>query len=332
MGRAPRFSTGMSCSPAISTLATPALMTLWGGHLPFAPEGEKPQRELSRPELFARICVSAPYFAPQEVKAVGRGEVMARLPVEPRPGAEGSPLPASEVYRHLSVLGACAASLVNPSEGPHCYLPRRAWVERLHEGPLPQATQPLHGSAKAEFNQRRTAIAHALLSDPEGQPLFAMGVDYNVLHAESFVRLFQGTRQDPRLEGPCRDPAVQVPLPSLRDVVREGECLRGTLGPVGPELCRGHFELFPVLPMAAVVEGLCGLAGTLLGQGEGQPPARYLVTRGDVRTESFAHAGETVRFDAHRLAVKGRDHYFDCWASVGGRVVAVMELTLTCLE
>jgi hypothetical protein len=322
----------MSFSPAISTLATPALMTLWGGHLPFAPEREKLQPELSRPGLFSRICVSEPYFALQEVKGVGRGEVMAHLPVQPRLGAECSPLHASEVYQHLSVLGACAASLVNPSEGPHCYLPRRAWVERLHEGPLPRATQPLHGSAKAEFNQRRTAIAHALLSDPDGQPLFAMGVDYNVLHAESFVRLFQGTRQDPRPEGPRQGSVVQLPLPSLRDVVREGECLRGTLGPVSPELCQGHFVLFPVLPMAAVVEGLCGLAGTLLGQGKGQEPARYLVSRGDVRTESFAHAGETVRFDAHRLAVKGRDHYFDCWASVEGRVVAVTELTLTCLD
>ncbi|MFY0581085.1 hypothetical protein ACN28S_48710 [Cystobacter fuscus] len=227
MGRAPRSSTGMSFSPAISTLATPALMTLWGGHLPFAPEGEKLQRELGRPELFSRICVSDPYFALQEMKkGVARGEVLARVPVESRSEVECSPLLASEVYRHLSVLGACAASLVNPSEGPHCYLPRRAWVERLHEGPLPPATQPLQGSAKAEFNQRRTAIAHALLSDPEGQPLFAMGVDYNVLHAESFVRLFQGTRQDPRSESPCRSPAVQGPLPSLRDVVREGSACR----------------------------------------------------------------------------------------------------------
>jgi hypothetical protein len=306
-------------------------MTLWGGHLPFAPERANPQREVSRPELFSRICVSEPYFALQEVKGVGRGEVMARVPVERVPGAECSPLHASEVYRHLSVLGACAASLVNPNEGPHCYLPRRAWVERLHKEPLPQSTQPLHGSAKAEFNQRRTAIAHALLSDSEGQPLFAMGVDYNVLHAESFVRLFQGTRQDLHPDAPDRGLALQGPPAALRDVVREGECLRGTLGPVGPELCQGHFVLFPVLPMAAVVEGLVGLAGTLVGQGEGRQPARYLVTRGDVRTESFVHPGETVRFDAHRLAVKGPDHYFDCWASVEGRVVAVVELTLTCL-
>jgi hypothetical protein len=239
----------------------------------------------------------------------------------------------AEVNRHLSVLGACAASLMNPSQGPHYYLARRAWVERLHEEPLPRATGLLHGTAKAEFKHRRTASAHALLTTPEGLPLFAMGVDYNVLHAESFLRLFLEPRGGPWAEAePGSGHNPHGLPPPLRDVVREGECLRGTLGPVGEELCGGHFAMLPVLPVATVVGGLSGLAGALLCQWVGDASARYLVTRADVRTESFAYPGETVRFDAHRQAVRGRDHFFDCWASVDGRVVAVLELMLTCLD
>jgi 3-hydroxymyristoyl/3-hydroxydecanoyl-(acyl carrier protein) dehydratase len=127
-----------------------------------------------------------------------------------------------------------------------------------------------------------------------------------------------------------RNPYLQ-PLP-LRDYVRDGECLKATLGPVSAELCKGHFALYPVLPVAVVMSGLSGLAGTLLRQLPGNASARYLVTRGEVRADSLAYVGETVTFGSHLHGVEGRDHRFYCWAAVGERLVGVMELTLTCLE
>lgn len=332
-------------STSISALATPALATLWGDRHPFGSMGARMDEELSRAELFARICVRDPYFALHAVKVVGDGEVTAGVPVEQETGRECSPINAAEVGRHLAILGSCAASLVNPKEGQHYYLARRARLERLHEGPLPRATGLLRGTAKADFKERRTATAHTLLSSPEGQSLFALEVDYNVLSAAAFMRLFQGARQDMRSEpraggggeerctagdfsamrqNPHREP------PRLCGDVRDGECIEATLN-VGPELCKGHFAMHPVLPVAVVMSGLSQLAGTLLGELVGNAAVRYLVKQGEVRAESLAYAGETVTFGAHFDGAQGRDYRFDCWASVGERLVGVMELTLTCV-
>jgi 3-hydroxymyristoyl/3-hydroxydecanoyl-(acyl carrier protein) dehydratase len=312
-------------------------------------EGAEPMetsRVLELSELYARICVRDPYFALREVSEVVEGEVLARVPVEQEPEAEASPITAAEVGRHLAILGSCAASRVNRKEGQHYYLARRARLERLHEGPLPRFSEPLWGSARAEFTDKRSATARTLLASPTGQPLFSLEVEYNVLSAAAFSRLFQGARQEMRREpraerGPrngtpgdfaaLRQNPYRTALP-LRDFVRDGECLKATLGPVRAEQCKGHFALHPVLPVAVVMSGLSGLAGALLRQLLGNESARYLVTWGEVRADNLAYAGETVTFGSHRHDVQGREHRFYCWAAVGERLVGVMELTLTTLE
>ena len=330
---------------SIAALATPTLATLWGERRPRVAEDAPLPQELSRPELYARICVRDPYFALREVRSVGPDEVTAEVPVEQDVGGEASPINAAEVGRHLAILGSCAASRVNPQQGQHYYLARRARLERLHEGPLPRATGLLRGTARAEFKEKRTATAYTRLSSPEGQPLFSLEVDFNVLSAAAFLRLFQGARQEMRQEPrtgrePRGTPADFAALrrnphcqpPPLRDFVHDGECLKATLGPVSAELCKGHFALHPVLPVAVVMSGLSGLAGELLRRRVGNAAVRYLVARGEVRAESLAYAGERVTFSAHRHGGEGRDHHFSCEASVGERLVGVMELTLTCLE
>jgi 3-hydroxymyristoyl/3-hydroxydecanoyl-(acyl carrier protein) dehydratase len=301
---------------------------------------------LNTSELYARICVRDPYFALREVTEMGPGEVLARVPVEQEPGAEASPINAAEVGRHLAILGSCAASLVNPKDGQHYYLARRARLERLHHGPQGRFDEDLWGLAQARFTDKRSALAHMVLASPDGLPLFSLEVDYNVLSAQAFLRLFQGARlemrREPRAEraprgampgdfAAMRQNPHRLPL-ALRDHVRDGECLKAQLGPVNADHCKGHFALHPVLPVAVVMSGLSGLAGTLLRQLLGNEQARYLVTRGEVRAESLAFAGETVTFGAHRHGVEGSDHRFYCWASVGERLIGVMDLTLTPLE
>jgi 3-hydroxymyristoyl/3-hydroxydecanoyl-(acyl carrier protein) dehydratase len=184
-----------------------------------------------------------------------------------------------------------------------------------------------------------------VLASPDGLPLFSLEVDYNVLSAPAFLRLFQGARvemrREPRAEraprgatpadfAAMRKNPHRLPL-ALRDHVRDGECLKAQLGPVNAEHCKGHFALHPVLPVAVVMSGLSGLAGTLLRQLLGNEQARYLVTRGEVRADSLAFAGETVTFGAHRHGVEGSDHRFYCWAAVEDRLIGVMDLTLTAL-
>lgn len=332
--------------PSISALAAPVLATLWGDQVPFNEGvGMSGHPLLPQSELYSRICVRDPYFALREVTMVGPGEVLARVPVEQDPGAEASPINAAEVGRHLAILGSCASALVNPKEGQHYYLARRARLERLHDGPRARLDEPLWGLARAEFVDKRCTRASTVLADPDGLPLYSLEVDYHVLSAAAFLRLFQGARvelrREPRAE---RAPRGATPAdfaamrsnphrepPPLKDYVHDGECMKATLA-VTAELCKGHFALHPVLPVAVVMSGLSGLAGSVLRHLVGNEQARYLVTRGEVRADSLAYAGETVTFGAHRQSVQGSEHRFYCWASVGERLIGVMDLTLTSLE
>jgi hypothetical protein len=170
-------------APSISALAAPVLATLWGDQVPFNEEavGMSGHPILPKSELYSRICVRDPYFALSEVTMVGPGEVLARVPVEQAPGAEASPINAAEVGRHLAILGSCASALINPKEGQHYYLARRAKLERLHDGPRPRLEEPLWGLARAEFVEKRCTRAHTVLADPDGLPLYSLEVDYNVL-------------------------------------------------------------------------------------------------------------------------------------------------------
>jgi hypothetical protein len=331
-----------------SFAAAPSLIAAPGS--PWSPSQESlrplsglaPHTVLSAAELYPRICVRDPYFALKDVTVMGEGEVVARVPVQQDPDAEAGPISIAESGRHLAILGSCASALMAPKDGQHFYLACAARGQWLRPEPMARATDLLWGLAKARFTGKRTATAQTLLSLEDGTPLFRLEVDYNVLSAAAFTRLFGEARVDMRRE-PRRDDGVQrtpeewarlrqnpysKPL-ALRDWRPDGESLNATLGPVTPEMCKGHFALHPVMPVAIVASGMTRVATTLLRRLEGAPWARCLTKDVRLSADSLAFAGQTVTFGAHRTAQDGADHTFTCQASVGERVVARLEVTFT---
>ncbi|NMO18221.1 hypothetical protein HPC49_18245 [Pyxidicoccus fallax] len=297
---------------------------------------------LTAQELYPRICVRDPYFALKDVTVMGQGEVVARIPVQQDPDAEAGPISLAESGRHLAILGSCASALVTPKDGQHFYLACGARGQWLRKEAMPRSTELLWGLAQAEFTGKRTATARTLLSLEDGTPLFRLEVDYNVLSAAAFTRLFGEARQEMRRE-PRRDDGIQrtpeewaklrtnpysKPL-ALRDWRPDGESLNATLGPVTPEMCKGHFALHPVMPVAIVASGMTRVATTLLRRLEGAPWARCLAKDVRLSADSLAFAGQTVVFGAQRRSVDGNDHTFTCQASVGERVVASLDVTFT---
>ncbi|WAM26842.1 MULTISPECIES: hypothetical protein [Myxococcus] len=302
--------------------------------------GLAPHTLLTHADLYPRICVRDPYYALKDVTVMGEGEVVARIPVQQDPDAEAGPIGLGEAGRHLAILGSCASALMSPKDGQHFYLACGARGQWLRPEPMARATDLLWGLAKAEFTGRRTATAHTLLSLPDGTPFFRLEVDYSVLSAAAFTRLFGEARVDMRRE-PRRDDGVQrtpeewarlrqnpysKPL-ALRDWRPDGESLSATLGPVTAEMCKGHFALHPVMPVAVVASGMTRVATTLLRRLEGAPWARCMAKDVRLKADTLAYAGQTVTFGAVRSAHDGDAHTFTCQASVGERVVAELDVT-----
>ncbi|WP_375742473.1 hypothetical protein NR800_25800 [Corallococcus interemptor] len=299
-----------------------------------------PYTVLSAQELYPRICVRDPYFALKDVTVLP-GEVVARVPVQMAPDAEAMPLGLGEAGRHLAILGSCGAALVAPKDGQHFYLASAARGQWLQPAPQERASDMLWALAQAEYTGKRTCTARTLLSASDGTPLFKLEVDYNVLSAAAFTRLFGEARQEMRREPRPADTVQRTPEEwaklrqnpyskplDLQDFRMDGDMMRSSLV-VTPELCKGHFAMHPVMPVAVVAGGMTRMATTLGRALEHAPGARFVA--GDVKlsADSLAYAGQTVVFGARRTRVRGADHTFACQASVGERVVAQLEVTYT---
>lgn len=292
-------------------------------------------------ELYPRICVRDPYFALREVVQTGAGEMTARVPVQRDPGQEATPIAIAEAGRHLAILGSCAASLEAAKDGQFYYLACGARGQWLGDEPMERSVEPLWATAKAEFTSRRSATARTLLLTPQGQPLFSLEVDYNVLSAAAFTRLFGEVRQDlrraPRAPLPpgtdvtaLRQNPYTRPL-ELTDFHRDGGSMSASLH-VTSGMCNGHFAMLPVMPVAIVASGMTRVSGQLLGELLGEPGVRFMARRVNLSADNFAHAGQRVTFGAHHLGTVGDEYTFSCWAMVGEHKVAQMELSVTRVE
>jgi 3-hydroxymyristoyl/3-hydroxydecanoyl-(acyl carrier protein) dehydratase len=295
-------------------------VTLHTSHLPSQPA------LLSPADIYQRICVQAPYFALQDLEiADPDGEVTAKIPVQLEPEPEATPIGVAEAGRHLAILGSCAGALAVPATGQHYYLASAARGRWLQDGAAGRHDGFLLGRARTKFTRRRTATAHTLLSTAAGVPLFMLDVDYTVLSAHTFARLFADARRygvpgDSAGEDPYRTP------PPLSDIHRAGDRLVASVA-VRPELCRGHFAEYPMLPVAVATSGMTRLAGQLLAQLEDVPDLRWMALRARLRANSLAYAGQTVTFSARRASTLGTEHVFHCDARVGDRLVASIDLT-----
>lgn len=299
-----------------------------------------PYTVLSAQELYPRICVRDPYFALKDVTVLP-GEVVARVPVQMVSEAEAMPIGLGEAGRHLAILGSCGAALVAPKDGQHFYLASAARGQWLQPSAQERGTDMLWALAQAEYTGKRTCTARTLLSSSDGTPLFRLEVDYNVLSAAAFTRLFGEARQEMRREPRPSDTVQRTPEEwaklrqnpyskplDLHDWSREGDNLSASLV-VTPELCKGHFAMHPVMPVAVVAGGMTRMATTLGRSLEMSPGARFVAKDVKLSADSLAYAGQKVVFGAHRTRVRGADHTFACWAAVGERVVAQLDVTYT---
>jgi len=285
------------------------------------------------------IDARPPYYALDDVAVYQPGFVEARIRPEHPLGHEVGPLAAAEAGRHLAILGACACSSLREQHATHYYLAQRARLVR-HGNSTSNAPARFSAVAWSGTRRGRAARAHALLrAAGEQSTLFELDVSYRVLSAAVFQRVFAAHRRDLRAAPrDLRDDGVEQriaqrnnpyhrPLP-LEITRRTPKSVRARLAHVTPQLCSGHFPLYPALPVPLLMQSLSTLCGEALRVRWGNG-TRYRVHSADVSAERLAFVGERLVFEAAFWRSDGAREHYQAWAALeDGTSVGWMSIAL----
>ncbi len=241
--------------------------------------------------LLRRVSVQAPYLALRNLEVLGAGWVAAEAPVEYPLGREVGPMSAAEAGRHLALVGSLAAASLQADDRQHYYLARRASLRRKHPGGG-AGTGPLRVVARALLS-RRSASASTVLKLASGRPVLELDVEYSVLSAKSFTRIFQ-SRASAASSGDSR---AAVPRLSRSDVRVVAGGHASASFQVDAADCSGHFEGFPAMPVAKLSHGFGLVAGELvadLAASEDSCEARYRIDRCTLSADLLPFAGDSL--------------------------------------
>lgn len=260
--------------------------------------------------------VRPPYFALTDVNLAGV-EIQATAVAESPAFAEVGPMPAAELGRHAAIVGLSIAAFQQVDDNRRFYLARHA-VCRYTPNPAPYGA-PVHFTGRLLDLDKRKARA-AVEATAAGEPLASFEVDYTVLTAPAFERLF-------RVHGRLT-PHAHSPYGSLLATAWHGttEVVEQVVDELPIGACVGHFDGYPALPVAVLMGQLSYLAGRL-------HDAPYRVVRGEVEASDLIWAGERAVFRVARDGISDDHdtsgaHRYRCEAWAGDRKVAAMTLWL----
>lgn len=266
-------------------------------------------------DIASLICVTRPYYALQDLRSVRPGHVEAVVPIQSPPGRQTQVISLGEVGRHLAVLGLTAAATNNTATGRHFYLAHRA-VGRMYAAGESPAPGPLHGIASIQGQNRRKALAHTELRDSAGTLIARMDVQYKVMTAAVFRRLM-GTPAVADAEPGPNPYRHAMPISDVS--VHSG---RGSAKlDVRPEMCRGHFDGYPALPVAVAGYASFALFHRVLDQVVG-PDARWRCGAFRLKADNLAAAGQTCTVEIEPTPARLADQAFLGTVRVGDRTAS----------
>lgn len=277
-------------------------------------------------DVSGRICVTPPYFALTDLRQTAPGTATATIPVETGTGRQATPIGLFEAARHLAVLGLSAASTVNPSPDRHYYLARSGvcrWLAPATPPGTPPATA-LRGHAEAVFSDPRHVTAHTRLTDLDGTDLATLTVAYDVLSEKLFAHFFGPPGHTGRQPGnPYGRP---LPLKNLSI----GENTVSADIDTTPDLCAGHFDGYPGLPVAITATAMTTLIDHWVAHTD--PAARWRPRSFDLKATELPWAGKTVTVTVHTGSACHGAYALRCTAEIEGKTVTTTNMVIDLLS
>jgi acyl transferase domain-containing protein/NADPH:quinone reductase-like Zn-dependent oxidoreductase len=293
---------------------------------------ESTQREENlREVLLSRICVQPPYF--QLLDVTRDGEWIEAL-VRPVPPSEHEAdfISCAEEARHLAIVGSCAVSLKSRIGGRVYYPVRRAYAAQVR-GESFESQSSTSGILDVARVRARcisfdsaasTATAECDLLDGEGNELSKLIVDYHVIPANEFERLFSAHAESTNEESGL-DPYELDLAPAVRTL--GDNVLSMDIGPVEPSSCLGHFVGYPALPLSILTRHAVALIAAGVRETSG-PNSAITVLGGWVEAHSFlfAHERATMTAELRSGGGDGRKQVWFCEVKRQTSRIATFEL------
>jgi hypothetical protein len=258
----------------------------------------KPTIQLS-PSLYSYIkdliCTSRPYYALRNLQQLTDTILQCEILVENYGHKEDCLISAAEAGRHLAILGSCVLAANNQVEAKHFYLATAATLVRSADVALINPAQygkPVRLICRAELIQvgKKSGSVATSIYTPDGLTIYELQVEYKVMTAELFAKLFSASRLDNTDWAPN---PYTAPVP-LKDLLYTDREFSASLGVIRKEQCVGHFDHYPALPVAVLSSSLMDLAGTHLRHITNNQALRYTPVHVNLQADRLAFAGEEV--------------------------------------
>ena len=270
-------------------------------------------------QMATSIAVQPPYFAftslytlPDDWDIYGEF-----TPEQPR-GNELGPLTTAEAWRHLAILGSCAAAHAQ-AEGARTYYSasRAQWDLRYPFG-LGQ-TPSLTARAKIVEQSHQTVAAKTQLL-VDGRVFAELLVSYHVLAEKTFAKLFARQRSPALLPAGHSPYAEALPLMVLKRSARE-------ITACSVEFCatrfEGHFSQYAMWPVAVVLYGISQALSELLNY-KMKRAVFYKLLHVTLDAAELVPAARQLQFNARLTSMDDKGKFCDvvCSAAYAGRVIA----------
>jgi 3-hydroxymyristoyl/3-hydroxydecanoyl-(acyl carrier protein) dehydratase len=253
---------------------------------------ENPTLQHDASELQSLIAVRPPYFALKQIHKANQ-TVFAEFNTDFQSTEENSNMSLAEVGRHMAILGSLAVANSNPVKNKHYYLASYGEFERVSKKPYNE--QEYKGyMTTVEFN-RKKALATGQLMTMDGEVIYEVKVGYSILSSGLFERMFKDQRQETPI--PANYNPYHNPITFDNKFITPNFCY-ATIKNVGIDMCLGHFDNFPALPVARIGGALVALAGYNHNMYLSLGNARYCIRKAIIKAESFVFAGESLSIES----------------------------------
>ncbi|WP_048959604.1 acyl carrier protein [Enterobacter bugandensis] len=251
--------------------------------------------------LQSRLTVQPPYYAFSRVYADAHSDGIYGdfIPEQPVDGEHGA-ISVAEAGRHVAILGTLLGESLTTSNDPGYYLAVEADVSGAGESV--RHAQP--GEEMTAYVRRRKSTANRLTVDGKllykNSLLFTFVVSYVRLGAIQFRFLYRDVVMPTftvalPIDSPWRQP---VPLRILQEI-HQGK-LSAEINSHNPILCAGHFENYPMWPVAIVMTAATQLISTLLRQTY-YSELQYRIISANMRAKKLLSVSKSIIFHAEIL-------------------------------
>jgi hypothetical protein len=152
---------------------------------------------------------------------------------------------------------------------------------------------------------RKSGTVATSIQTTDGVTIYDLRVGYKVIQADLFGKLFKGNYTDNTTTAPINPYAAPMPL---HNMVHAGDQMSASLGVIRKELCVGHFDYYPALPVAILSSTMLELAGEHLRHLTSNHGLAFTIHAARLKADCLAFAGKEVSLKC-RLLGKGLGTY-----------------------